>query len=127
MIVKGYKIKSYANLRNANLSYANLNNADLYNANLSYANLSYANLSKADLSYANLSYADLRDADIRGADIDYSNWPLWCGSFGVIIDERQAKQLLVHAFDAALKFWPGGLTDEQKLWLNSFHQKHKNF
>ena len=35
-------------------------------------------------------------ADLNGADLDYSCWPLWCGSLGVHIDDRLAIQLLYH-------------------------------
>ena len=85
------------------------------------------NLRGEDLRDSNLERADLRDADLRGADlrdanIDYSCWPLWCGTQNVIIDERQARQLLAHAFNAALIFFPGGLTEDQKKWLNEFHR-----
>lgn len=45
---------------------------------------------------ANLQRANLRGADLRGADIDYSCWPLWCGSLGVIVDKRIAAQLAYH-------------------------------
>jgi hypothetical protein len=91
-----------ADLNGANLSYANLHNADLRNADLNGANLSYANLIGANLSYANLIgadliSADLRDTNLRGADLDYSTWPLWCGSLSVKIDKRLAAQLLYHA------------------------------
>ena len=97
---------SYADLSGANLSYADLSGANLSYADLRYANLSYANLSYANLSYANLSkvnlrYADLRGANLRGAnledaDLDFSAFPLWCGSLDVHIDDRQATQLLYH-------------------------------
>ena len=33
---------------------------------------------------------------MRGADLDHSCFPLWCGSLGVHIDDRQAVQLLYH-------------------------------
>jgi hypothetical protein len=33
-----------------------------------------------------LKGANLQNADLRGADLDYSCWPLWCGSLGVIAD-----------------------------------------
>jgi len=65
---------------------------------------------------------NLRGANLRGADIDFSCWPLWCGSANVSIDERTAKQLLAHAFNAAEKYWQGGLTQNQKDWLNDFHR-----
>ena len=55
-------------------------------ANLSGANLSRANLSEAYLSRANLSEANL----------DYSSWPLWCGSLNVKVDARIARQLAYH-------------------------------
>lgn len=51
---------------------------------------------RANLRDANLRYADLRGANLRGVDLDYSCWPLWCGSLGVHIDDRLAKQLLYH-------------------------------
>jgi uncharacterized protein YjbI with pentapeptide repeats len=60
-----------------------------------------ANLRRADLRVANLSGADLRRAYLRGADlsganIDYSAWPLWCGSGCVKVDARIAAQLAAH-------------------------------
>ena len=84
-------IKRGADLRGANLRCANLSNADL-----SDADLRGAHLSDADLSDADLSGADLRDANLRGADIDYSCWPMWCGSKGVIVDRKIAAQLAAH-------------------------------
>lgn len=65
-------------------------------ADLRYANLRGADLESADLRYANLGRADLESADLRGADIDYSSWPLWCGSLGVKVDKRIAAQLAYH-------------------------------
>ena len=56
---------------------------------------------RADLEDANLEGADLRDADLRGANLrganlDYSCFPLWCGSKGMKIDRRLFLQLLAH-------------------------------
>ena len=46
---------------------------------------------------ANLSSADLRVADLSGANVDFSSWPLWCGSLkGVKVDARIARQLAYH-------------------------------
>ena len=104
-----------ANLRDADLSGADLSDADLSGADLSYANLSCADLSYADLSDANMRGADLcyanmrsanlrranlRDANLRYANLDYSCWPLWCGSLSPIIDKRIACQLLYHTMMA---------------------------
>ena len=55
-----------------------------------------ADLRSADLRGANLRGADLQDADLRGADLDYSYWPLWCGSLDVKVDRRIAAQLAYH-------------------------------
>ena len=85
-----------ANLRGANLSRADLSDANLRGANLSRADLSDANLSRANLSDANLSRADLSDANLRGADLDYSCYPLWCGSLHLKADKRLACQLAYH-------------------------------
>ena len=99
-----------ANLQNtilldANLSYADLRGAKLRGANLSNADVRRANLRRADLRgallrCANLRGVDLRGADLRGADIDYSSWPLWCGSLDVKIDARIAAQLMYHTLRA---------------------------
>ena len=70
--------------------------ANLRGANLRGADLRYAGLQNVDLQNVDLRYADLRDANLQGADLDYSCWPLWCGSLGVHIDDRLAKQLLYH-------------------------------
>ena len=100
-----------ADLSDANLSEANLRGADLRGADLSDANLSEANLrgadlrgadlrgadlSDANLRGANLSDANLRGADLRGADLDYSCYPLWCGSLHLKADKRLACQLAYH-------------------------------
>ena len=60
------------------------------------ANLRDADLRDADLRRANLCSANLRDANLCSADLDYSCWPLWCGSFDVIIDKRIFAQLAYH-------------------------------
>ena len=90
-----------ADLRGADLSGADLRAADLRRADLRWANLSGADLCWANLCWANLRKvdlraADLREADLRGANLDYSVWPLWCGSLGVMIDARIAAQLAYH-------------------------------
>jgi hypothetical protein len=91
-----YANLSCADLRFADLRSANLRSADLSSATLSYANLRFANLRFADLSSANLSSANLRFADLRSANVDYSAFPLWCGSFGVKVDIRLGAQLAYH-------------------------------
>lgn len=60
------------------------------------ADLRSADLRGADLQDANLQGANLRGANLRGADLDYSYWPLWCGSLDVKVDRRIAAQLAYH-------------------------------
>ena len=85
-----------ANLRRADLWGANLRGANLRRADLREANLRRADLQEADLWGANLREADLQRADLREADLDYSCWPLWCGSLDVKVDARIAAQLAYH-------------------------------
>jgi len=40
--------------------------------------------------------ADLLGADLREADVDFSAWPLWCGSLGVRVVRRIAAQIAYH-------------------------------
>ena len=87
---------SWANLTRADLSGADLGWANMRGANLSGANLRRADLSGANLSGADLSWAYLRGADLRGAYLDFSCWPLWCGTKGVFVDARIAAQLAAH-------------------------------
>ena len=68
-----------------------LRGADLRGANLTDADLRGANLRGADLRGANL-----RGANLRGANIDFSCYPLWCGSLGLKADKRLACQLAYH-------------------------------
>ena len=113
-----------ADLRGANLYGAYLNGANLYGADLRGANLRDANLRDADLRGANL-----RGADLNGANLDYSAWPLWCGSLKAQIDDRIAKQLLYHTLSAVQ--YSDNVSDEIKAALltetniavaNQFHR-----
>ncbi len=80
-----------ANLPGAIFERANLERIDFRGAVLRGATFSHASLDGADLMGANLTGADL-----RGADLDYSCWPLWCGSFDVRVDRRIAAQIAYH-------------------------------
>ena len=86
--INGYEIRSFANLYGADLR-----GADLQDANLHGADLHGANLQDASLYGANL-----HGADLRGADLDYSCWPLWCGSKGAKLDQKQINQLCLHLY-----------------------------
>ena len=88
--------KKAANLWGADLRAADLQSAYLQAANLRAANLRAADFQAADLRGADLRGVDFQAADLRGANIDYSCWPLWCGSLDVIVDRRIFCQLAYH-------------------------------
>ena len=92
--------------------------ADLRGADLRRADLRGADLREADLSRTDLRLADLREADLSGADIDFSCWPLWCGSLDVKLDNRQKRQLLYHV----LAVCPEYRTKELVAEANKFHR-----
>lgn len=86
-----------ANLESANLKGVNLKGANLIYANLEGVNFADANLTCANLEGVNFKGADLKRANLIGANIDYSCWPLWCGSLrNVRIDKRIFAQLVYH-------------------------------
>ena len=83
-------------LKGADLSGADLKGANLKGADLMEANLRDTNLINTDLRGADLRGADLRGANLKGADLDYSCYPLWCGSLHLKADKRIACQLAYH-------------------------------
>ena len=124
-IVNGYKIKPEADLRGADLQRADLRDADLRGADLQGADLRDANLRGADLREADLRDADLWGADLRGADLqranlDFSSFPLWCGSFDMVDNGRIAKQLLSHIARLDIR------DKELKAWVKKIPKKYKN-
>ena len=75
---------------------ADLSGVNLMEANLRDTNLINTDLRGADLRGADLRGANLRGANIKGADLDYSCYPLWCGSLHLKADKRLACQLAYH-------------------------------
>jgi len=75
---------------------ADLQDANLRDANLQRADLRGANLQRANLWGTNLWDANLQRANLQRADLDFSCWPLWCGSANVKVDKRLAAQLAAH-------------------------------
>ena len=65
-------------------------------ATLRGATLTGATLTDTTLTGANLRGANLAGATLTGADLDYSCWPLWCGSLNVKVDKRIFAQLAYH-------------------------------
>ena len=87
---------SGADLKGANLKGADLSGANLMEANLRDTNLINANLINTDLRGADLRGANLRGANLKGADLDFSCYPIWCGSLHIKADKRLACQLAYH-------------------------------
>ncbi len=78
-----------------------------------------------DFSHANLSMANLSRANLSGAGIDFSSWPLWCGSLEVKLDDKQIIQLLFHALAPVTKENSAelvGLRNQALPILNKFHR-----
>ena len=72
--------------------------------------------------------ADLHGSDLRGINLDYSCWPLWCGSLDAHIDDRIARQLLYHLMrpclvspDVSEDFKRALFTPELIAEANAFH------
>ena len=61
----------------------------------------------------------MRGADLRGANLDFSSWPLWCGSLKVITDDKIKAQLLYHVISV---IGVDKFTDEQLEFANTFHR-----
>lgn len=74
--------------------------------------------SGADLYGANLRGANLSGADLYGANLDFSVWPLWCGSLTIKLDVRQKRQLLYHLLAVAPEYRTKSLLAE----ANKFHR-----
>ena len=100
-----------ANLRGADLRSANLRSANLRSANLRSANLCGADLCNANLCGANLRGADLRSANLCSANLDFSCWPLWCGSKNVKADDRLVVQLIFHVTRLDISCCSGGVRE----------------
>ncbi len=82
--------------RGAHLRDAYLRRADFLGADFRDAYLRGAHFRDAYLRHADFLGADFQGADFRGANIDYSCWPLWCGSLDVKVDRRIFCQLAYH-------------------------------
>ena len=71
---------------------------------------------------AKLSNADLRYANLSNANLDFSCFPLWCGSFGIKADDRIVSQLIYHVCRLNIE----NCSDEIKQFVNSIPLEIKN-
>jgi len=72
--------------------------------------------SRVDLSYADFSGADCTGADFTGADFtgaifDFASLPLWCGAFGMVVDDRFVGQLIHHFAKLDVSKCSGGVKE----------------
>ncbi len=91
LTIKELVVKNKHRLQNANMQHAYMWGADMQNANMRGADMQNADMRGADMQNANMQHADM-----RGANIDYSAWPLWCGTYNVKVDKAIAAQLAMH-------------------------------
>jgi len=70
------------------------------------------------------SRANLERANLEGANLDFASWPLWCGSFYVIADERLAAQLAYHFCRIEFQKCPDAIEAQAALasLANRFHR-----
>ena len=58
--------------------------------------MDYEDMINAVVMNVDMKRVDMRHADMSDVDMDYSCWPLWCGSLDVKVDARIARQLAYH-------------------------------
>ena len=97
--------------------------ADLSLADLRGANLRVADLRGADLRGADLSLADLRGANLSRANLDFSVFPLSCGSARMKVSARLVFQLSAHI--CALDSVDAEVGEIQKLLLPYAKKSHR--
>ena len=73
-----------------------LSSSDLRGSDMRSSILSSSDMRGSDMRGSILSGSILSGSDLRGSDLDYSVWPLWCGSLKAHVDDRIAIQLLYH-------------------------------
>ena len=88
--------EDYHSGKRADLQHVDLHGADLCDYDLRHADLRDADLRDIDLRRAAMQGVLLCRSDLRGSLLDFSCWPLSCGSFRVVADERLVFQLLCH-------------------------------
>ena len=59
--------------------------------------------------------ANLREADLRGANLDFSAWPLWCGSLNVTVSLDFVRQLSYHVMGLIVP--DADMSDEERAEL----------
>ena len=86
-------------------------------------NFSGLDLNGINLTWTNMRGTNLEGANLTGANIDYSCWPLWCGSLGVKVDKKIAVQLAYHL--CSLDCDDGEYVEVRKGLLEFANQMHR--
>ena len=98
---------------------ANFERADFQGTDFRGTDFQGANCRGANFREANFQGANFEGANFQGADLDFSCWPLWCGSLNVVLDDRLKAQLLYHLISA---IGVDDFTPEQIARANTFHR-----
>ncbi len=106
----------------ADLTGADLTFADLTRADLTDAVLTRAVLTDAVLTGTRLTGADLTGSVLTRANLDFSSWPLWCGSTKAKVDDRLSKQLVYHAICVMSQAQRSEFLKDPIAWANGFHR-----
>jgi hypothetical protein len=101
------------------VTHAARNGISLADAVLTGADLTGADLTGAVLTDAVLTRAVLTRAVLTDANMDFSAWPLWCGSLTAKTDDRLNAQLLYHVISV---MGTARFTDELIDFANTFHR-----
>ena len=90
----GTVIGPLVDLSGADLSGEDLSGVDLRGADLRWTKLNKASLKGTNLRWANLLGAELEGTELSDAILDFSCWPLYCGSFEAKADDRFVFQMV---------------------------------
>ncbi len=99
---------------NCNFEYSDLSSSCIENCEFIDCNFYHCDMNNGcltnsifrdcDVRVVNLLMTDLTNTDFSTSNIDYSTFPLWCGSFDVILDDEQKQQLLYHLLRIAPEY-----------------------
>ena len=74
----------------------NLSNVQLRDAKMMFASFDHCNLKRAKLNYADIRQVNFYRSELIDINIDFSSWPMWCGTKNSIVGEKLAQQIAAH-------------------------------
>jgi uncharacterized protein YjbI with pentapeptide repeats len=94
----------YSDLSDSIIENCEFINCNFYHCDMDNCYLKNSIFRECNIKMVNLLRTDLTNADFSTSNIDYSSFPLWCGSFNVILDDKQKQQLLYHLLRIAPEY-----------------------